>query len=302
MVEQRLTGEAAGSLLQTAPQHKAQRRAWGSVAQWIFAVILVVGALVALIPFLWMISTSLKTRAQVFAYPPILIPEPPHWENYQAVFTAFPFARYALNTTLITVTVTFFHTLTSAMAAFAFARMRWPGRDRVFLLYLATLMLPNLVTLIPAYILMTDRFLGWINTYWALIVPPALGGAFSTFLIRQFMLTLPTELEDAALIDGASPLRIFRALALPLSKSVLAIIGVFTFMGQWNDFLWPLLMLQSSEKFTLTLGLAAMQGRWATRWPELMAGTLMSVIPIILILIFFQRYFEEGIALTGLKG
>jgi multiple sugar transport system permease protein len=292
---------ATGSLVQTAPQQGRQRARRG-VAQWLLIILLVVGAIVALIPFFWMISTSLKTRAQVFAYPPILIPPAPRWENYQAVFTAFPFARYALNTIFITVTVTVFHTLTSAMAAFAFARMQWPGRDRVFLLYLATLMLPSLVTLIPAYILMTDRFLGWINTYWALIVPPALGGAFSTFLIRQFMLTLPTELEDAALIDGASPIRIFRTLALPLSKSVLAIIGVFTFMTHWNDFLWPLLMLQSTQKFTLTLGLAAMQGRWATRWPELMAGTLMSVIPIIIILIFFQRYFEEGIALTGLKG
>ena len=160
-------------------------------------------------------------------------------------------------------------------------------------------MVPALVTLIPSYILMTDRFLGWIDTYWALIVPASLGGAFNTFLLRQFMLTLASELEDAARIDGASPVGIFFRIVLPLSKPALAVVAVFTFMGMWNDFLWPLLMLNTPEKQTLTLGLASMQGRWGTRWPELMAGTLMSVIPIIILLVFFQRYFEEGIALSG---
>jgi multiple sugar transport system permease protein len=248
-----------------------------------------------------MISTSLKTRAEVFTYPPVFIPEVPQWDNYLQVFQAFPFARYALNTAFVTVTVTIFQTLTSAMAAYAFARLIFPGRDRLFLLYLGTMMIPGVVTLIPSYILMTDKFLGWIDSFAALIVPFSLGSAFNTFLIRQFFLSLPRELEDAALIDGASPLQIFFTITLPLSKSILAIVSIFVFMGTWNSFLWPLLMMSSPEKQVLTVGLAAMQGRWNTRWPELMAGTLMSTAPIMLLLIIFQRYVEEGLSFTGLK-
>ncbi len=246
-----------------------------------------------------MFSTALKTRADVFAYPPVWLPEVLHWENFSEVFQAFPFARYALNSTFVAVTVTFFQTLTSAMAAYAFARLTFPGRNKLFLLYLGTMMVPGLVTLIPSYILMTDRFFGLIDTYWALILPASLGGAFNTFLLRQFMLGLAPELEDAARIDGASPLGIFFRIVLPLSRPALAVVAVFTFMGTWNDFIWPLLMIHTPDKQTLTLGLASMQGRWATRWPELMAGTLMSVTPVILLLIFFQRYFEEGITFNG---
>jgi multiple sugar transport system permease protein len=272
-----------------------------SLRKAIWTIALVILSLLSLVPFLWMISTSLKTRAEVFTYPPILIPEQPQWENYLRVFEAFPFARYTLNTAFVTILVTIFQTLTSAMAAYAFARLVFPGRDRLFLLYLGTLMIPGVVTLIPSYILMTDKFLNWINTFAALIVPASLGGAFNTFLIRQFFLSLPRELEDAALIDGASPVQIFFRITLPLSKSILAIVAIFVFIGTWNSFLWPLLMMSSSDKQVLTVGLAAMQGRWNTRWPELMAGTLMSTAPIILLLVIFQNYVEEGLSFTGLK-
>jgi multiple sugar transport system permease protein len=272
-----------------------------SLRKAIWTIALVILSLLSLVPFLWMISTSLKTRAEVFTYPPILIPEQPQWENYLRVFEAFPFARYTLNTAFVTILVTIFQTLTSAMAAYAFARLVFPGRDRLFLLYLGTLMIPGVVTLIPSYILMTDKFLHWINTFAALIVPASLGGAFNTFLIRQFFLSLPRELEDAALIDGASPVQIFFRITLPLSKSILAIVAIFVFIGTWNSFLWPLLMMSSSDKQVLTVGLAAMQGRWNTRWPELMAGTLMSTAPIILLLVIFQNYVEEGLSFTGLK-
>jgi multiple sugar transport system permease protein len=272
-----------------------------SLGKTVWTIALIVLSLLSLVPFLWMISTSLKTRAEVFTYPPILIPEQPQWENYLRVFQAFPFARYTLNTAFVTIMVTIFQTLTSAMAAYAFARLVFPGRDRLFLLYLGTLMIPGVVTLIPSYILMTDKFLNWINTFAALIVPASLGGAFNTFLIRQFFLSLPRELEDAALIDGASPFQIFFRITLPLSKSILAIVAIFVFIGTWNSFLWPLLMMSSSEKQVLTVGLAAMQGRWNTRWPELMAGTLMSTAPIILLLVIFQNYVEEGLSFTGLK-
>ena len=280
---------------------KPRRPRW-KTGTIVWFVLLVAFSLFALVPFLWMISTSLKTRAEVFTFPPILFPPVPNWENYLRVFEAFPFLRYARNTIFVAVTVTVFQTLTAAMAAYAFSRLRFPGRERLFLLYLGTLMVPGLVTLIPAYIMMTDRFLGWVDTFYALIIPASLGGAFNTFLIRQFLLSLPAELEDAARIDGASPIQIFSKLVLPLSKSVLAIVSIFTFMASWNAFLWPLLMIKDPNKLVLTVGLSAMQGRWGTRWPELMAGTLMSILPILILLILFQRYFEEGITFTGLKG
>lgn len=278
---------------------RGRTKVWARMGQVLTILVLTLLALTAIIPFLWMFSTALKTRADVFAYPPVWLPEVLHWENFTEVFQAFPFARYALNSTFVALTVTFFQTLTSAMAAYAFARLTFPGRNKLFLLYLGTMMVPGLVTLIPSYILMTDRFFGLIDTYWALILPASLGGAFNTFLLRQFMLGLAPELEDAARIDGASPIGIFFRIVLPLSRPALAVVAVFTFMGTWNDFIWPLLMIHTPDKQTLTLGLASMQGRWATRWPELMAGTLMSVTPVILLLIFFQRYFEEGITFNG---
>lgn len=277
------------------------RRARVKIGLAIGIILLVLMSLFALVPFLWMLSTALKTRAEVFTFPPILIPPEPRWENFARVFEAFPFLKYARNSLFVTVTVTIFQTLTSAMAAYAFSRLRFPGRERLFLLYLGTLMVPSVVTLIPSYILMTERFLGWVDTYKALIIPASLGGAFNTFLIRQFLLSLPVDLEDAARIDGATPLQIFWKLVLPLSKPVLAIVSVFTFMNSWNSFLWPLLMIKDQDNLVLTVGLSAMQGRWGTRWPELMAGTLMSILPILVILILFQRYFEEGITFTGLK-
>lgn len=276
-------------------------RARMKIGSAIGIALLVLLSLFALVPFLWMLSTALKTRAEVFTFPPILIPPEPRWENFARVFEAFPFLKYARNSLFVTVSVTIFQTLTSAMAAYAFSRLRFPGRDRLFLLYLGTLMVPSVVTLIPSYILMTERFLGWVDTYKALIIPASLGGAFNTFLIRQFLLSLPVDLEDAARIDGATPLQIFWKLVLPLSKPVLAIVSVFTFMNSWNSFLWPLLMIKDQDNLVLTVGLSAMQGRWGTRWPELMAGTLMSILPILVLLILFQRYFEEGITFTGLK-
>lgn len=293
-------------MLYSTPSAPSQRRpaadrgrAFARFRQVLGILGLTLLALVAITPFLWMFSTALKTRAEVFTYPPVWLPEVLHWENFAEVFQAFPFARYALNTTFVAVTVTFFQTLTSAMAAYAFAKLSFPGRDKLFLVYMGTMMVPGLVTLIPSYILMTDRFLGLVDTYWALILPASLGGAFNTFLLRQFMLGLASELEDAARMDGASPFGIFFRIVLPLSRPALAVIAVFTFMGTWNDFIWPLLMIHTPDKQTLTLGLASMQGRWSTRWPELMAGTLMSITPVLLLLVFFQRYFEEGLTFSG---
>jgi multiple sugar transport system permease protein len=263
-------------------------------------LVMIAMATFSLIPFLWMVSTSLKPLSQVFQFPPRLIPETLLWSNYADVFAAFPFLTFTRNTAYIAVTVTLGQVLTCSMAAYAFARMHFRGRDTLFLLWLGTMMIPGQVTLISTYILMSR--LGWIDSYNALIIPGVLGGVYGTFLIRQSFLTIPQELEDAAVMDGASPLWIYRSVMMPLSKPILATYGVFTFMGAWNDFLWPLLMIHSTDKMTLTLGIVLMSStRYGTRWPHLMAGTCISIIPILLVLVFLQRYFTQGITLTGMK-
>lgn len=266
-------------------------------------LLLVVGALISLIPFLWMLSTSLKGRAEVFIFPPVLMPETLRWDNYSNVFTTFPFFNYMRNTTVVAVSVTAIQLLVSATAAYAFSRMDFKGRNALFFLYLGTMMVPGQVTLIPSYIMMTDRFLGLKGSLLALILPGGLGGvAFGTFMLRQFMLSIPKELEEAAIIDGASPIVTFSRIILPLSLPALATLAVFTFMGSWNDFLWPLLMLDRPDLQTLTVGLATLQTRWGTRWPEMMAGSLVSIIPILMITLMAQRYFIRGVVVSGLKG
>jgi multiple sugar transport system permease protein len=257
-------------------------------------------AVFSLIPFMWMVSTSLKSLSSVFQFPPRLIPEEVLWSNYADVFEAFPFFTYARNTVVIAVSVTIGQVLTCSMAAYAFARMKFRGRDTLFLLWLGTMMIPGQVTLISTYVLMVK--IGWIDTYKAMIIPGVLGGVYGTFLIRQSFLTIPQELEDAAVMDGASPLWVYARIMLPLSKPILATYGVFTFMGVWNDFLWPLLMINSADKMTLTLGITMMtSSRYSTDWPHLMAGTCITLLPILVLLVSLQRYFVQGITLTGLK-
>ncbi len=257
-------------------------------------------AFFSLLPFVWMVSTSLKDLPSVFTIPPRLIPNPIFWSNYTDVIKAMPFVTFTRNTAFIAITNTFGQVLTCSMAAYAFARMKFPLRDTFFLLYLGTMMIPGQVTLIPTYVLMSK--IGWINSYKPLIIPEVLGGVYGTFLIRQFFLTIPQELEDAAVVDGASPIWIYRTIMIPLSKPVLATYGVFTFMGNWNSFLWPLLMINSPSKMTLTVGISLMaHSRYTTDWPHLMAGTTMSIIPVLIVLILAQRYFVQGITLTGLK-
>jgi multiple sugar transport system permease protein len=271
---------------------------WASVSVGYIAMIGL--AVFSLIPFGWMLSTSLKKLSSVFEFPPRLIPDPILWSNYADIFSAFPFVRFFLNTAYITVFVTFGQLLTCSMAAYAFARMRFRGRDTLFLVWLGTMMIPGQVTLIATYVLMSK--LGWIDSYNALIIPGLLGGVYGTFLIRQSFLSIPQELEDAAVIDGASPIWVYARVMLPLSKAILATYGVFTFMWTWNDFLWPLLIINTTDKMTLTLGIVLMtSSRYGTDWPRLMAGTTITLAPILVVLILLQRYFVQGIALTGLK-
>ncbi len=262
---------------------------------------LVAVALVLLLPFAWMVSTSLKGNEAIFAIPPQWIPDPIHWGNYAEVFERMPFLLYLRNTTVITTLTIIGTVLSSSLVAYAFACLRWPGRDALFLFVVATMMLPLQVIMIPLFVLFKE--FGWLNTYKPLIVPAFLGGgAFNIFLMRQFFLTIPTDLFDAARIDGASEWTIFWRIALPLAKPALVTVALLTFMFAWNDFLGPLIYLSDQAKNTLALGLALFTGQHQTDWGVLMAASIMMMGPVILLFFFFQRYFIKGFTMSGLKG
>ena len=260
---------------------------------------LCLGAVTMILPFLWMISTSLKDPGSVFTVPPRWIPHPIIWANYVEVLRVVPFLRFFLNSIFVAVVVTAGQVLTSAMAAYAFSRLQFPGRDKLFFAYLATMMIPGSVTMIPVYVLL--RCLGWIDTYKALVIP-AMFSAYGTFMLRQFFMTLPKDLEDAAKIDGCSLFGIFWRIVLPLSKPALATLVTFTFMGSWGSFMWPLLVTNRMELKTLPVGLETFSTVYSTDWTLLMAGSVMAMLPVVLIFLFNQRFFVEGIKLTGIKG
>lgn len=254
-------------------------------------------------PFIWQFFTSLKTGAEVFLYPPRLLPKIFHWDNYLKLLDIAPFGLFLSNSFKIGVLFTIGQLLSCSLAAFAFARMKFPGRSLLFLLILSTLMIPYQLRMIPIFVLM--KKLGWVNTHKALIVPGFFGSAFGIFLLRQFFLTFPQELEDVARLDGCSSFSIYWRIFLPLSKPVLATLGIFVFMTQWNDLLGPAIFLHSWEKMTVTIGLAAFQGsasRASPHWNLLMGGALLSIIPILIIYVVGQKYFVRGIVTTGLKG
>jgi multiple sugar transport system permease protein len=278
----------------------ARERRLGRRIQLVVAYIaLGIGSLWALVPFLWMISTSLKTDGQVLVYPPAWIPSPVAWGNYAAVLKLVPFGQFLVNTTIVAVTVTILELITSSFAAYAFARLRFPGRDKLFLLYLGTLMIPGQVTIIPNFLVIS--WLGWVDTYAALIIPAAFS-AFGTFLLRQFFLSIPPELEQAARMDGCSYFGIYRHIILPLSGPALATLAVFAFMTQWNAFLWPLIVTNKETMRTLTVGIRYFGDDAPGQFNYLMSGTVMSLIPILVLFLLLQRYFVRGIALTGMGG
>lgn len=254
-----------------------------------------------IVPWVWMISTSLKSPSELAIWPPIWIPNPIRWDNYLLALQQAPFLRYLLNTLTIAVPSVIGAVVSNSLVAYGFARVRWPGRDIVFALVLATLMLPGFVTFIPLYV--TFRQLNWLNTYLPLIVPSFLGNAFYIFLLRQFLMRLPEELSDAARVDGASEWRIFVRIILPLTKPALAVVALFQFLGSWNDYFGPLIYINDQSKYTIALGIANMQSSYGfSNFAWIMAATCMSVLPIIVLFFFAQRTFIEGIALTGLKG
>lgn len=262
-------------------------------------VLLLFGSMAMLLPFAWMLSTSLKAPPDIFTYPPTWIPDPVVWQNYVKTVQSIPFGRYYFNSLFVAVSVTVLQILTASLAAFAFARLRFWGRDVLFLLYLATLMIPFQVTMIPNFILI--RYLGWYDTLKALIFPTAFS-AFSVFLLRQYFLGMPLELDEAARMDGASSFRIWWQIILPLSGPVLAALTIFVFLGSWNSFLWPLVITNSDATRTIPVGLAAFQSQFNTDWNLLMAGSVIALLPVLIIYIFAQKRFVEGITLSGMGG
>jgi multiple sugar transport system permease protein len=270
-----------------------------SLGQTFAYAVLILGALVMLVPLVWTLFISFKSYTEIFGNPYRFIPHKWIWQNYRDVFQAVPFHLYFLNSIKITLACTVGSVFTSALAAYAFARLQFPGRDQLFMGYLATLMIPRQITLIPTFIIM--RSLGLLDSHLSLILP-GLFSVYGVFLLRQFFLTIPLELEEAATIDGCGYVRRFIRIILPLTKPALATLAIFIVLGQWNDYLYPMVFLNSELKRTLVLGLAIFRGDVDVQWNLLMAAVVMTNIPIVFVFLSAQRFFVEGIATTGLKG
>ena len=260
--------------------------------------LIVLAAATMIVPFLWMISTSLKPPGSVLTMPPELFPRAPTLESYRRVAETVPILRMLGNSLFVTAATVALQLTTCALSAYAFSRMRWRGRDALFIVYLATLMVPAQVTITPLFILI--RELGWNNSYQAVIFPAATS-AFGTFLLRQAMISIPREYEEAAFLDGASHWTVFRTIILPMSRASLATLAVFAAMGAWNDFLWPLIVLKDEEKMTLPVGLALLQGRYTNDWNLITAPAMISVVPIVIAFFAAQRTFVNGMISSGLK-
>ena len=276
-------------------------------------LVLIAGAVVMLLPFVWMLSTSVKPADQLFTVPPTWLPRPIQLDNYVKAMGAGNFGRYALNSLLLGAANLVTNVLLAALAGYAFARLRFPGRNVLFVLVLATLMVPYQVTIIPLFVivrhiplfggndLLGQGGIGWINSYWGLIVPGAVG-AFGIFMLRQFFQMLPEELEDAARIDGASEFRIFWQIMLPLAMPAVATLAIFSFQAGWNAFLWPLLITTTDDMRTIQLGLTVFVQQYSTQWDQLMAATVVATLPVIVVFAFGQRLLVRSIAFTGIKG
>ncbi len=283
--------------LSFSERHLSADRIWRIVT----IVLLVVIAIAMLMPFVWLVSSSLKQQYQIFQYPPQWIPNPVQWDNYVNALTYKPFHIYLRNSLLIILLNEIATLGTASLCAYGFARLHFPGRDFWFAIVIGTMIMPYVVLIVPTFILFSR--LGWIDTFLPLTVPQFFGGgAFNIFLLRQFFRTIPEELSDAARIDGASEFGIFWKIMLPLAKPPLITVGIFTFLGSWNDFFGPLIYLNSPDKFTVAVGLATFRSVLATRWELLMAASTAMIVPVILLFFFAQRYFIKGIVMTGLKG
>jgi multiple sugar transport system permease protein len=263
-------------------------------------LVLVALAITFLVPLLWVVSTSLKRAGQVFVLPVQWLPSPPKWNNYVEIFEILPLTAFIRNSAVVSTLGTLGSVCSSILVGYSLSRLRWPGRDVVFGLLVATMMLPGVVVLIPTFVLF--HHLGWVNTLLPLWVPSWFGGAFYIFLMRQFMIGLPYELEEAARIDGASSFRTLWQIIVPLCGPAIATVAIFSFMFHYNNFMGPLIYLSTNEKFTLPIGLRWYQGRYGQSWQLVMAATTVSIVPVIALFFLAQRYFIRGIVLTGLAG
>jgi multiple sugar transport system permease protein len=277
-----------------------KKRVQEQIRKTIAYLFLIIGSFVMAIPFLWMLSTSLKEQGVVFELPPKWIPEHFEWSNYVFVLTEANVLGGFVNTMLVISLPCVIGLFTSALAANAFARLKFPAKNSLFSMLLATMMIPGVVTMIPTFILFKN--IGWVDSWMPLIIPGRCGGAAAVFFLRQFFMTIPMELEDAAKMDGLNPFQIFIRIMLPLSKPALVTQGIFGFLAGYNDFLGPLIYINTTEKYTLQLVLASFQGYYNAQWTYIMAGSVLALIPTILLFFFAQRYFVEGITMTGMKG
>lgn len=298
------TGQSPQGLTLPRPRSVYLRLRPGRLLLYLLAV---ATSLIFMLPFVWTILSSLKTAGELYTFPPVWLPKTPQPQNYVEVFQRVTYGRWMLNSVIVALIATFGSVLSSAIVGYAFARFRFPGRDLLFMITLSTIMLPIEVTLIPLYLLFSK--IGWLDTYYPLTVPSFFGGgAFLIFLMRQFFMSIPRELDEAALIDGAGYLRIFWQILLPLSMPVLATAAILTFMGQWNDFIHPFIFLNTKTKYTLAVGIryfAALVGSSEAMEPTehlLMAASILMTAPIIILFFVAQRYFVRGIVMSGIKG
>ena len=265
-------------------------------------VVMTIGAVVMLAPTVWMISTSLKPESTVLSAVPHWLPNPLTFENYTKLFTQaqdFPVFRWLANSIFVSSSVTLLVLLVASTAAYAFSRLEFRGRDNMFMCVVATMIIPAQITLIPVFLIVQK--LGWFNSYYGLIVP-GLAGGFGVFLLRQFFQSIPVELEEAAFMDGASPIGIYWRIILPLAKPALAALAIFTFIGSWNDFAWPLIITNDMNLRTLPIGIMIFQGRYTTEYAITMTAAAVCSLPVIIAFLIFQKRITEGIAMTGLKG
>lgn len=296
------SGSAGVGVPQGAPYVARRRplRVGHYVGRLVLYGVVLAGAITYAMPFVWMLSTAVKPGYQVYLVPPVWIPDTYQWSNFWVPWGNLPFAQFYANTALVTFFSVTGTLVSSSLVAFAFARMRFRGRDRLFLLVLSTMMLPNQVTLVPLYLLFTK--LGWINTLLPLIVPHWFGSAFHIFLLRQYMMSIPLELDDAARIDGASWTDIYWRITVPLARPAMGVVSIFAFTSSWNDYLYPLIYLNETKNFTIALGLPLLSSRYVTEIQQTMAQTVLAILPLILAFFLAQRYYIQGVVVSGVKG
>ena len=266
-------------------------------------LLLIVGIILVVGPLLWMVSSSLKNLRDVFAVPPKLIPNPAIWQNYIEAWNSATFPRYFANSIFVAVVVTLGQLTTGALAAFAFARIEFRGKNTLFLLVLGTLMIPFEMLLVPNYVILKE--LNWLNTYWALTIP-LMAGALAIFLLRQHFMTIPRELEEAATLDGCSRFRFFWNVVLPNSRPTLSVVAVFTFIANWNSYIWPLIVTRDNKLRTIQVGLAAFADAQSfganTKWHLMLAASTLALLPVLILYIFAQRWFTQGFISSGIRG